>query len=480
MTLRQAQGEGAGRGYFLPYQARWIADASRLKIWEKSRRIGATYAQAYEDVVDASKAERPMDTWFSSADDSAAAEYIRYCEQWARVLDVAARDLGELVIQDEEDIKARVIEFATGKRCYGLSSNPKGFRSKGGKLVLDEFAFHARPEELWKAALPVITWGYPARVLSTYNGKGNRFYRMVEDAKKGNAWSLHSTTIEDAVREGLADRILGRTLTEAERAAWLAEQREAAGDEETWLQEYMCQPVDEATAWLTWDLITAAEHADAGRPDLYAGGEAYIGWDIGRRRDLTAMWAVERVGDVLWTREVVRMKNATFAAQDAEFDRLMASYRVRRACIDQTGLGEKVVEDAKRRHGEYAVEGVLFTLPVKQDLATVGKQLFEDRRVRIPAERTIRESHHAVRKLTTVAGNPRFDAERSEAIGHADEFWAHMLALHAADRPLQPAAGVSLDQDPEAYRPGFAPEPLRRPLILRPEPAPLHRRAPWL
>jgi len=57
--------------------------------------------------------------------------------------------------------------------------------------------------------------------------------------------------------------------------------------------------------------------------------------------------------------------------------------------------------------------------------------------VRTPAERAIRESHHAVRKIMTVAGNPRFDADRSE-VGHADEFWAHMLAIHGASNPTEP------------------------------------------
>ena len=39
---------------------------------------------------------------------------------------------------------------------------------------------------------------------------------------------------------------------------------------------------------------------------------------------------------------------------------------------------------------------------------------------------------HLLHKIA--AGNPRFDAERTEA-GHADEFWAHALALHAAEQP---------------------------------------------
>lgn len=439
-------------GYFLPYQADWLRDTSRLKIWEKSRRIGATYAQAYEDVVDASAQQGAMDVWFTSADESAAKEYIRYCAMWSEVLSVGAEDLGEIVLDGPGAIKALAIQFASGKRIHGLSSNPTAFRSKGGKLVIDEFAFHPRPDDLWKAAGPVVTWGYPVRILSTYNGKGNRYYRMVDEARKGNSWSLHTTTIEDAVAAGLAARVRGQeTATPEDMAAFLAECRDLAGDWETYLQEYMCQPVDEATAWLTWDLITAVESPDAGFPDGYEGGDAYVGMDIGRKRDLTVIWVVERVGDVLWTREVVSMKGMTFAAQDAALDQVMASYNVRRCCMDATGLGLKPVEDAQKRHGSSRIEGVTFTAAVKQHLAGLVKEAFEDRKVRIPADRAIRDAHHAVRKLTTAAGNPRFDADRTE-VGHADQFWAHGLALHAAYDGTPAPAGASRDVEPDTYR----------------------------
>jgi len=428
--------------WFLPYQVRWLLDESRMKIKEKSRRIGMTYVQSYEDVRDAARQDGPMDVWFSSADQSAAYEYIQYCSRWARLLRLAGEYLGETIIDSDQEIKAYTIAFATGKRINALSSNPKAFRSKGGKLVLDEFAFHRQPEELWRAAAPVITWGYPVRVLSTYNGKGNRYYRMVEDARKGNGWSLHTTTIVDAVAQGLADRIRGRALTPAEREAFVQECRDIAGDEETFQQEYLCNPIDEATAWLTWELITGCEHDRAGDPAAYTGGPCYAGMDIGRRRDLTVIWVVEQVADTLWTREVVRMKGASFAAQDRELARIMRRYNVLRLCMDQTGMGEKMVEDAQRLYGSTRVEGVLFSAAVKQTLATAGKQKFEDRLLRIPADRAIRESHHAVRKVTTVAGNPRFDADRSE-VGHADEFWAHMLAIHAADHAAGPVLVAS-------------------------------------
>ena len=36
--------------FFFPYQKRWLQDKSKVKIFEKSRRIGGTWVQSFEDV----------------------------------------------------------------------------------------------------------------------------------------------------------------------------------------------------------------------------------------------------------------------------------------------------------------------------------------------------------------------------------------------------------------------------------------------
>ena len=153
---------------------------------------------------------------------------------------------------------------------------------------------------------------------------------------------------------------------------------------DAWAQEYELQWLDEASAWLSYDLINTVEHERAGIAQNYAGGPCYVGVDIGRRHDLFVIWVLEEVGDVLWTREIITRRGASFAEQDGLLDDVFRRYRVLRCCMDQTGMGEKPVEDARRRHGSGRVEGVLFTSSSKLALATVGKQAFEDRRLRIP------------------------------------------------------------------------------------------------
>jgi phage FluMu gp28-like protein len=150
-------------------------------------------------------------------------------------------------------------------------------------------------------------------------------------------------------------------------------------------------------------------------------------------------WVLEPIGDVLWTREVIVKKNISFAEQDAIMDELFNRYWVARLCMDQTGMGEKPVEDAKRRYGASRVEGVTFTSHSKLHLATVAKQAFEDLKVRIPfGDQALRTDLHSLKKVNSATGAPRFVADDSD--GHADRAWACFLALYAAHNPTHPIA----------------------------------------
>lgn len=231
-------------------------------------------------------------------------------------------------------------------------------------------------------------------------------------------WSRHTVDIYRAVADGLPRNI--------------DEMKLALNDEDAWAQEFELKWLDEASAWLSYELIDGVEHDMAGLPEHYTGGPCYVGVDIGIRHDLFVIWVLEQVGDVLWTREIITRKRATFAEQDVLLDDVFFRYRVLRCCMDQTGMGEKPVEDAKRRYGDMRVEGVIFTPANKLTLATRGKEAFEDRKIRIPLGDTeIRSDLHKLQKVSGPTGQPRFVAE-SDAAGHADRAWAGFLALNAA------------------------------------------------
>ncbi|MEM7198389.1 MAG: terminase family protein, partial [Pseudomonadota bacterium] len=321
--------------------------------------------------------------------------------------------------------KTQEVSFPNGSRITALPANPDTARGFTANVLLDEFAFHQDSRKIWRALYPVISApGLKLRVVSTPNGKGNKFHDLMTG--KDDNWSRHVVNIEQAVADGLPRDI--------------KELRQNAGDEDLWRQEYMLEWLDEAHAWFPYSLITSCEHAQAGRPDLYEGGPCYIGNDIAIRNDLWVTWVLEKVGDVLWTREIRCLKNAPFAAQDATMDELFARYDVRRACMDQTGIGEKPVEDAIRRYGKSRVEGVIFNTTNKQSMAGVAKETLEDKKIRIPADDTIlRADLHKLQRVVGPTGIPRFVAD-SDSTGHADRAWAMMLAVSASISNYQPYA----------------------------------------
>ena len=426
---------------FLPYQRAWIADESRFKIGMFSRQTGKTFSTGGECVDDCFRAwaEGRRARWviLSRGERQAGEMMTEVIKPFTRAYYEVYNTLlkggeprffeGEFRAPQEKGpdavYKALEVTFPNGSRITALPANPDTARGFSANVILDEFAFHAKSREIWAALFPVISkTGLRLRVISTPNGKGNKFYELM--TAEDSVWSRHVVDIHEAVRQGL-DRDIDML-------------RRGIADEDAWAQEYELKWLDEASSWLDYDLIAAAEHPGAGIPGLYQGGPCFVGVDIAARQDLFVIWVVEAVGDVLWTREIIARRRISFAEQDMLLDDVMRRYRVVRGRIDQTGMGEKPVEDAKRRHGESRIEGVLFSAAAKLELATDLKQALQDRKLRIPAgDAVLRADLHAIKSQVGVTGVRRLVAD-DDTDGHADRFWAAALAASAGRVAYQP------------------------------------------
>lgn len=408
-----------------PYQLRWIKDPSRFAIAMQARQTGKTFATCLGIVLDCLRAESQgrRERWIilSRGERQAKEAMDEALKPQLKAYEAAFESLE---YEYEGSYRALEVELPGGSKITALPANPDTARGHSANCLLDEFAFHKDSGAIWKALFPVVSKpGLKLRITSTPNGKGNKFYELFTGADP--IWSRHRTDIYQAVADGLP-----RDPEELRRAL---------NDEEAWRQEYLLEWVDETSAWIPFDLIAACEDerlepTDSGwRNPHPPSGPAYLGWDIARRKDLSILWVIAQVGECL---EVVRMRGWKFEQQLDQFRALFDRYDLRRACLDQTGMGEAIVELAAKAVGPSRVEGVLFTGTNKQALATDLKRRYEDRQTSLPIDREIRDSIHSVKRLTTSAGNLRFDAERTDA-GHADYFWAQALAHHAADRPYE-------------------------------------------
>jgi phage FluMu gp28-like protein len=443
---------------FLPYQSRWIIDESRLKLMEKARQIGLSWSTAYALVERTSKRGARNDQWVSSRDDLQARLLIEDCKMWAGVLNLAAKDLGEVVIDEKSRSTAYVIEFANGRRIHSMSSNPDAQAGKRGGRALDEFALHKDPRKLWAIAYPGITWGGNMEVISTHRGSRNFFNELIREAREsGNPKriSLHRVTLQDALEQGFLFKLQQMLPDDApqqamDEAAYFDYIRAGCADEESFQQEYMCNPADDDTAFLEYDLIAGVEYGADANWETLENGALYAGIDIGRKSDLTVLWILESLGDVLHTRAVVCLQGMRKGEQEAVIWPWIE--QCRRVCIDATGLGIGWADDAQDRFGQFRVEPVTFTPRVKEELAYPLRGAFEDRRIRIPYDPKIRADLRAVTKATTTAGNIRFTAERTPD-GHSDRFWALALAIHAAGQKGPAPAGASIDPGEDQFTP---------------------------
>ena len=221
----------------LPYQQRWIADDAQLKIAEKSRRIGLTWAEAADDVLIASRIDG-SNVFYISATQDMAIEFIEACALWARAFDLAAGQIEEGIFFDDGDkqIKTYKIDFPkSGKRIVALSSRPANLRGKQGVVVIDEAAFAPDLAGLIKAAMAMLMWGDRVRIISTHDGDDNPFNELIQEVRAGKRkGTVHRITFADAVADGLYRRVClrkGAAWTQAAEDDWVTDVRSFYGED---------------------------------------------------------------------------------------------------------------------------------------------------------------------------------------------------------------------------------------------------------
>ena len=435
----------------LPYQSRWVNDNSRFKIGVWSRQTGKSFSTACESVSDS--LTDPGTKWVClSAGERQSLEWLEKTKEWAQAYKLAVEGYAEDRTTSEALLKQAEIRFANGSRIIGIPANPSTARGYSANVVLDEFAYHEDPEKIWSAMFPSLTnslagtfmqrvkalfAGEPTdairremkiRVVSTFNGRDNKFYQLWENREK-NGYSGHLVDIYTAQKEGLPVDI---------------EQLKAGLDDaDAWAQEYECQPTDTSNVLLPYDLIALAESADATEaigPDFWVGSggnPVYCGIDFGRTNDPTVCWTWEAVGPVLMTREVLVLKNMSTPDQNEILrNRIRRSMRT---CVDYTGPGIGFGDYAAKEFGEYDPQGhkfgkvelCTFTVGFKREMFPLFRRRFEaPTSVRVPISRAIREDLHAMQQIV-MNGEYNYWAPRTKE-GHSDRCTAGALGGRAA------------------------------------------------
>ena len=403
----------------LPYQRADVESPHRLQWSCWARQTGKSFTKSLRRILRG--LERGRTQIFLSAGERQSRELMIKARQHCQALQTAC-DFYDGRTFAGTSFKQLEIHLPNRVRVIGLPANPQTVRGFTGDVFLDEFAMHAEDRDIWASIFPTILRGDgELDVASTPKGCKNMFARLADHEL------FHRTTLAlpDAVEQGLAVDV--------------EELRRSIGDEEIYRQELLCEFMDEATAFLTYEEIAACEDSTlACEPDLETlggyRGDVFVGVDIGRKKDRTVFWLLRREADVLITAGWIELDRTPFRMQ---YERLRSVLRlkcVRRCCIDCGGIGMQLAEEAAEEFGEYRVEPLTFTNALKAELAGRLRRRVEDRTLRIPVDERIRNDWHSIERSVTPAGHIRFDADRSAA-GHADRFWAAALAVYAAGNP---------------------------------------------
>ena len=481
----------------LSYQKRWIADDSQLKIAEKSRRTGLTWAEASDNALDASlkKSEGGCDTFYIGSSKDMAREYIDAVAMWATMYNYAA---GEIIETEEvfdtddgkKEILTYVIYFASGFKVKALSSNPKNLRGMQGNVVIDEAAFHEHLGQVLKAALALTMWGAKVRIISTHNGTDNLFNELIIDSRaKKKRYSVHTITLDDACEEGLYQRICQVTKQDwslAKEEEWKANLLTDTASKDDALEEYYCVPQNGGGKWLSRAMIEQrmSEASPVIRlekakdfsllPESTRRTEIndwlievllpvldsldikhshYLGEDFARSGDLTSFSIGAEQQDIsLEVQFIVELSNMPFKQQEQILMFILKRLpRFSGAALDARGNGQYLAECASDEYGAL-VDAVMLTEKWYRENTPAFKAAIEDGDLYgIPKDADVLAD---LRSFELVKGVARIPEKRSNSADGSSNAKRHgdtgisLLLLHAASRNDAPTeTGVAVEGD---------------------------------
>lgn len=484
----------------LPYQQAWIADPAQLKVGEKSRRIGLTWAEAADDVLIAAadKAAGGQNVYYIGYNQDMAIEYVEACGMWARSFNYASSQVEEGFWEDgKEDIKTYTIRFpGSGHRIVALSSRPANLRGKQGVVVIDEAAFHDKLDELLKAALALLIWGGKVRVISTHDGVTNPFNELIQLIKAGKRkGSVFRCDFKEAIGQGLYRRVclrLGKEWTAADEAAWMQDVYDFYGDAAE--EELDVVPKESSGAYLPGVLIEArmqpgsivrlkkddafaeypehlraAEIADWCRDHLLPLLERLdpklrhvLGEDFARSGDLTIL-APAAIGQDLVRRTafLVELRNISFAQQRQIvwylLDRLP---RLQAAAFDSRGNGQQLAEETADKYGHERIHQVMLSDKFYAENFPAFKAACEDATIEIPRDADVKDDLRAVQVIGGTPKIPKTTGQGKKGERRHGDAAIALLLMHYASRQDAPCEyayeAVKPGTDDDNHRPGRA------------------------
>jgi len=327
-----------------------------------------------------------------------------------------------------------VLYFSNGSIIEAFPNNPETIRGPTlSCLYWDESNHTPNDWDLYTAILFTIS-ATKGKVLisSTPWNTDSVFYKIFHHEDYGDFAKSHVTWRESMEPHGPLDK------------ATLEKIRKQFGEDPwRWKREMEAEWAEDETAWLSQSLITKCiatektlgEELELWDFEKYYKGNLYAGLDLGRVKDYSALVVIDEVKRRFFLRHLKIFPLGTSYASVIGYiktlqDRWGGFIKIR---VDSTNQ-DYVVEDMKNAEIDN-VEGVRFSLPRKQEMATLVKQRMINNRFWYPYftwERPYRG------EWVTELNVERFELRKDGSIAlnhpsgtHDDVFWSVCLALYS-------------------------------------------------
>ncbi len=168
-------------------------------------------------------------------------------------------------------------------------------------------------------------------------------------------------------------------------------------------------------------------------------GDYWVGVDLGKKQDYSVVAVIRKDGDIF---RLVGLKvfplGTDYTGETGVISFLKVLNQklrtIHKILMDQTGVGESVVEEAKKSVPR--VEGIVLSAPAKQDIMNFLKMMMQQKRFLIPYQLELANELNTERFQLTKAGQIQYSHPDGT---HDDRDWGIALAVYGTKGPQLPA-----------------------------------------
>jgi phage FluMu gp28-like protein len=336
----------------------------------------------------------------------------------------------------QRQIQRTTLTFKNGSKIFALPCSMNRLRGFTANLLLiDEANFLGDDETVFYSVLfPMLqTTDGTLIASSTPWGKDSAFYKFTQDP----AFKVHRVTIDAVIEAGLAKRDYVREM-------------ERLTPRERFRREYLAEFVEDELAYFPQNLITQCIDSELApitddwtRQVKAPAGRYFLGVDLGKKVDYSVIAITRWDGKEAYA-ELAGLVNFPLETPYATVigmvklicDKL---HHVEKVLVDQTGVGEYILEDMKAAGIRSVIEGIMLTITSKQEILGHMKQLMQTKTLSLYYDPDLIAQINVERYELTKTGQIQFShPDRT----HDDQLWSLALAAYATRTPDTSFMGI--------------------------------------